>query len=191
MTFRYAIPYSSIIASLAQLDADEIRDALFDRLPDLWCDRYMTMSGKPVEILSIRLDPYYVLFDLVRERVVVSFGCSVTNHEARDQSRMAGWLGKISDRFQGRSDKGHIMSHKQGGGMDINLFPQRTDVNRGRSAQGRIYRELERYCATNPGTFCFSRLIYPDQDWVPDEIEYGVLYGPRQFRVERFTNAAL
>jgi hypothetical protein len=186
---RYVLNYAGLMAELQHKPITEVREELFSRLPDLWCDSYCEMSGSSRDICSIPQETFIYLFDVVNERVVVAYGVSETNTEARDASRMAGWLGKISDRFKGRADKGHIMSHKQGGGMDINLFPQRTDVNRGRSMQGRVYRELERYCASNPDTFCFSRLIYPDQSWIPDEIEYGVLYSSTRFRVERFTNA--
>jgi hypothetical protein len=80
------------------------------------------------------------------------------------------------------------MSHRQGGGLDINLFPQRADVNQGRSTQGKTYRAMERACVANPGTFCFSRPIYDDQTWVPAELDYGVLYSPRTVDVRTFPN---
>jgi hypothetical protein len=188
---RHEINYAALMSALADKSEAEVKAALAEALPDLWCESYAEMSSGPVAIVEITLDSYRFLFDQTRERVVVAYGLSAPNPEARDSSRMQGWLGKISDRFHGRGDKGHIMSHRQGGGLDINLFPQRADVNRGRSAEGKVYRALERYCATHPDTFCFSRLLYPDQGWVPDEIEYGVLKGARQFHVERFTNAAM
>lgn len=186
---RHAINYAAVMSGLSGLALGAVKDRLAALLPDRWCETYAAMSGGPVEIYEVPLDSFIYLFDMTRERVVVAYGTSAPNPEARDASRMAGWLGKISDRFRGRGDKGHIMSHRQGGGLDINLFPQRADVNRGRSAQGKRYRDLERYCAANAGTFCFSRLLYPDQNWVPNQIEYGVLKAPNQFRVERFTNA--
>ncbi len=186
---RHPINYAAVMSALADMGAGEIEAALLETLPDLWCDAYARMSGGPVDIVEVPLDSYRYLFDLARERVVVAYGLSAPNPAARDASRMQGWLGRISDRFRGRGDKGHIMSHRQGGGMDINLFPQRADVNRGRSEQGKLYRALERYCATHANTFCFSRLLYPDGGWIPDEIEYGVLAHTRRFHVERFTNA--
>ncbi|HEY4249705.1 MAG TPA: hypothetical protein VGM87_00810 [Roseomonas sp.] len=186
---RYAINYPAIMSDLRGQPLAAVKDRLAALLPDLWCEAYTTMSRGSVGIVEVPLDSYIYLFDMTRERVVVAYGTSAPNPEKRDSSRMAGWLGKISDRFRGRGDKGHGMSHRQGGGLDINLFPQRADVNRGRSEQGKHYRALERYCATHAETFCFSRLLYDNQDWVPNAVEYGVLKGARQFQVERFTNA--
>ena len=87
-----------------------------------------------------------------------------------------------------RYDRGHFMSHRQGGGLDINLFPQRADINQGRSTQGKSYRAMERACVANPGTFCFSRPIYDDKTWVPAELDYGALYGPGTMDVRTFPN---
>jgi hypothetical protein len=187
---QHPVNYAGVMATLKGKPLPQVVEGLVDALPQLWCDAYEAMPGSGSDIVAVDQGGFTYLFDLVAERVVVAYGLSAPNPAKRDSSRMQGFLGKISDRFKGRGDKGHIMSHRQGGGMDINLFPQRADVNRGRSAAGKIYRELERCCSTNPGSLCFSRLIYTTPDWVPDEIEYGVLYNPQQFRIERFTNAA-
>jgi hypothetical protein len=171
----------------------EVIDALSKDLPFDWADAYIMMPGAGTEISVIPLGGYVYLFDHKAERVVVAYGLSSKNSMPRDNNRICEFLKKIAGRFQGRTDKGHIMSHAQGGGLDINLFPQRPDVNRGRrtSQDGVVYRELERYCSSNPGAFCFSRLLYNDTSWVPNEIEYGVLYHAKQFRVERITNAPM
>jgi hypothetical protein len=184
-----AINYAGIMGGLAGKPLIKVVEELSHVLPALWFEAFRKMPGATTDIVAIDQDRYTYLFDLGSERIVAAYGLSTPNPAKRDSSRMQGFLGKISDRFKGRSDKGHIMSHRQGGGMDINLFPQRADVNRGRSPAGKIYRELERYCAANPGSFSFSRLLYSDASWVPAEIEYGVLYHSKQFRVERFTNA--
>jgi hypothetical protein len=47
---------------------------------------------------------------------------------------------------------------------------------------------MERYAATHPGTFAFSRLIYADHTWVPAALEYGVLLPDATLWVERFPN---
>jgi hypothetical protein len=54
-----------------------------------------------------------------------------------------------------------------GGGLDVNLFPQRPDLNRGRSSAGKTYRKMEAYAAQYPGTFTFSRVLYMNEAWVP------------------------
>jgi hypothetical protein len=186
---RYAINYGAVMGCLIGSPSARVIEGLGRALPPLWCEAYETMPGSGGEIVAVEQGSYTYLFDLVAERVVVAYGLSAKAVGKRDASRMRGFLGRMSDRFAGRGDKGHIMSHAQGGGMDINLFPQRADINRGRSLQGRLYREMERACAANPGSFCFSRLLYDDPSWVPHEIEYGVLHHPTQFRIERFTNA--
>lgn len=188
---RYPINYAGVMGGLSGCPLQKVIDELTEKLPDLWRAAYGQMPGSGDDVVFVEQGSYTHLFDLQAERVVAAYGLSTRNPVKRDSSRMKGFLGKMSDRFLGRGDKGHIMSHGQGGGMDINLFPQRADVNRGRSLSGRIYREMERYCSANPGSFCFSRLLYDDPTWVPFEIEYGVLHHPAQFRVERFTNAAV
>jgi len=70
----------------------------------------------------------------------------------------------------------------------VNLFPQRLELNRGRSPEGKKYRSMERYAAAHPGTFVFSRFWYTDPSWVPVSLEYGLLRPDGTFWVERFTN---
>lgn len=85
-------------------------------------------------------------------------------------------------------DRGHFMSHRQGGGLDINLFPQRADINQGRGPLGVAYRSMEKECVAHPGVFCFSRPIYEDDTWVPVKLDYGLSHGPRQISVQSFPN---
>lgn len=192
---RYPINYAGVMGGLIGCPLQQVIEALSNTLPDLWRAAYDRMPGSGDDVVFVEQGSYTYLFDLQAERVVAAYGLSAKNPVKRKspevKKRMEGFLGKMSDRFLGRGNKGHIMSHAQGGGMDINLFPQRPDVNLGQSPSGKIYRQMERYGAANPGSFCFSRLLYDDPTWVPFEIEYGVLYHPAQFRVERFTNAAV
>ncbi len=44
---------------------------------------------------------------------------------------------KVFSHFGNDYDKGHFIAHYSGGPIDINLFPQHRDVNRGWSSQGR------------------------------------------------------
>lgn len=191
--FARPINYAATMSTLSDKPIKQVIDALATSLPQHWVDAYDAMPGAGPTISYIPLGGYVYLFDDRAERVVVAYGLSSKNTMPRDNNRIRGFLGVITDLFDGRNDKGHLLSHAQGGGLDINLFPQRLDVNRGRrsSQDGVIYRELERYCSSNPGAFCFSRLLYTDTSWVPNEIEYGVLYHSKQFRVERITNAPM
>jgi len=70
----------------------------------------------------------------------------------------------------------------------VNLFPQRPELNRGLSAAGKQYRQMETYAAKHPGTFVFSRLLYADATWVPVSLEYGILLPEAKLWVEQFAN---
>ncbi len=196
---------------------DEIETAihyLSEQLPDLWCYEYEEMtftedypySPGELDIVAIKLDEITYLYDMgdaygegdvenprVESRVVAVYGHSQSPKAKRDKSRMRGWLGP-TDKYPGHVrkeedyDKGHFIAHWSGGGLDINLFFQRRDINRGWSKRGKIYREMERYCAANMGTFCFSRPFYNDRSWHPCAIEYGLLLQEGLFWVERFEN---
>ena len=69
--------------------------------------------------------------------------------------------------------------------------PDHQDVylNRGWSPAGKRYREMERYCAQNEGTFFFSRLIYSDVTARPTQIEFGVRKADRTLWLEVCDNA--
>jgi hypothetical protein len=85
-------------------------------------------------------------------------------------------------------EKGHFIAHCIGGGLDINVFSQARDLNRGLSAEGRVYREMEKYCHANPGTFCFSRPVYADTTSVPRWLKFGLTKEDGRLRVEVFEN---
>ena len=84
-------------------------------------------------------------------------------------------------------DRGHFIAHGAGGGLDLNLFPQLALLNRGWSRQGRLWRQLERYAARNPGTPLLVRPIYRDDSWRPSVLEFGLIIEDT-FRVEGFIN---
>ncbi len=150
----------------------------------------------PANILTIKTFGFTYLFDLASEcasrrddRVICVYGLSQPQSGPRDAARMKGFLGGGLVISGTRYDKGHLASHGQGGFEDgLNLFPQRPDINRGHKCADPRYREMERYCSDNPGTFFFSRVIYDDDTWVPAEVEYGILKAPYQLEVQRFPN---
>jgi hypothetical protein len=75
--------------------------------------------------------------------------------------------------------------------MDMNLFPQRRDLNRGWSAQGKRYRAMERHLAAHPGTFFYHRPIYTDDTWVPAELELAILRPDNEWWIDRSTIVVL
>ena len=70
--------------------------------------------------------------------------------------------------------------------MEANVFIQRRSPNRGWSAEGKIYRAMERYCRDQAGTFCFSRPFYGDETSKPSFIEFGVLRAADDLWVQFF-----
>ena len=127
----------------------------------------------------------------VEDRIVAVYGRSSPVREKRDPYRMRGprcereW-GEADDGYH--YDRGHFAAHSIGGQADLGLFPQRRDINRGRSPRGRVYRSMERYCLNNPGLFCFARPVYLDKSLHPFYLEFGILRSDLTFWVELFEN---
>jgi hypothetical protein len=163
-----------------------------DRLDD-WCADYRG-AGDSAEIVEIKLGSFVFLFDLVDERVVIAYGMSNPEKRRRDASRMkgfpnvnAGVRAVLGDQAF-PADKGHFLNHASGGQLDMNLFPQKRDLNRGWSEEGKRYRRMERYVAEHEGAFFYHRPIYVDDTWIPGELDYGVLMDDRQWWVDKFHN---
>ena len=94
-------------------------------------------------------------------RLVAVSGRSTVRKGKRDDYRLKGWVGATEKTFGPGWDKGHFIAHAIGGAVDqaeVNVFVQRRDLNRGWSAEGRRYRDMERYCELNPGRLR-SRLV--------------------------------
>jgi hypothetical protein len=145
---------------------------------DYICDSY---SG--VEALG------EVAFDQrVRDRVVAVLGISLPLRGRRRRSLPKGWVEHPEEIDSSGRDKGHFIAHAISGGLDMNVFSQARDLNRGLSEQGRLYRLMERYCYENAGTFCFSRPVYDDASSVPRWLEFGLLREDGSLWVEVFEN---
>ena len=171
-------------------DAPHPRTALLHtELPRLWDDAYLDATPGDAEIVAFSDGANRYSFDLTRERVVAAWGESRRAEAERDRSRQAGFIPRFSRHYEGK-DRGHFLSHGQGGGMDVNFFPQLVAVNRGWSEAGKLYRRMETYAASHPGTFCFSRPLYArDNDtWDPEQVEYGLLMGGETLRAVVFPN---
>lgn len=195
----FLVDYVEVTGPATSDDLEALIEFLFDELPGRWIDSYGEMSSHEPEVLEVRDRGFTFLFDLTasryppddpaspHDRVVAAYGISKAPETKRDASRLRGFgvIGGLSGRGL---DKGHLMAHSMGGALDINIFPQRSQINRGRSPEGRRYRAMERYAAAHPGTFVFSRPLYGDHTWVPHGLEYGILLPEARFWVERFPN---
>ena len=158
-----------------------------------WCEAYADAFAG-TELSEINLDVAVFLFDHVLERVTLAYAVSVEQLMKRDSGRMHGFpdpnvsTQRVLGEKAFRADKGHFLGHASGGVLDINLFPQRRELNRGWSAEGKEFRRMERYVAQHPGTFFYHRPIYDDDTWVPHRLEYGVLERDAEWRVRTFAN---
>jgi hypothetical protein len=138
-------------------------------------------SFGPSEVSTINVDSAFFLFDHGFERVVLTYALSTEQLMKRDSARMRGFpnVNASVRRVLGDkafvADKGHFLGHASGGILDINLFPQRRELNRGWSEEGKRFRSMERHVAEHPGTFFYHRPIYDDDTWIPSKLEYAVL----------------
>jgi hypothetical protein len=198
MNPELAIDYAAGMLTLQDEPIEAIVQTIREEMPQAWIARYHRMCEGPTNVLEVPLATFAYLFDYCSElisagelppdaredRAVAAYGLSQSARARRDASRMRGFPG--SDE---RGDRGHMVAHAAGGGLDINVFHQDVYLNRGWSPQGKRYREMERYCADNEGTFFFSRLIYADHTARPAEIEFGILRPDRTLWVEVFDNS--
>lgn len=197
MNSELHIDYAAGLRSLSDASLETIVQVIRAELPQAWIARYHRMCTGPTNVLEVPLATFSYLFDFCTElidagelppgaredRAVVAYGIAQSAAASRDASRIRGFPG--SDE---RGDRGHLVAHAAGGGLDLNVFHQDAYLNRGWSAQGKRYREMERYCAGNPGTFFFSRLIYADETARPAEVEFGILMPDKTLWVEAFEN---
>lgn len=165
----------------------------WERRVEAWCDEYATASPD-AQVSEINLDFAVFLFDHRAERVVLAYAISVAQLHPRDAARMRGFpdVNITVERSLGDqgfpADRGHFLGHASGGALDINLFPQQRDLNRGWSVEGKRFRAMERYVAQNPGSFFYHRPVYDDDTWVPAVLEYGILQQDGEWWIERFHN---
>lgn len=167
----------------------------WDETIDSWCDAYES-SFTQIRLLEVFLDNAVYWFDQGEryERTLIAYGISTKPETDRDKTRMRRFpdvnigveLNMGKQAFP--ADRGHFLSHASGGELDINLFPQRRELNRGWSDEGKVFREMERYAAAHPGTFQFHRAMYNDETWIPDRLEFGLLIDDRKWWINQFAN---
>jgi hypothetical protein len=199
----YAIDYIRLISDAQASDIESVIGFLLEELPYEWRDKYLEMTPHITNICRFYFNDFEYIYDdcsqleatgvvpyspTIESRVVGVLGRSRPISEPRDASRLKGWVGPTEKCLGENTDKGHFIAHTIGGGLDVNIFAQRRDINQGRSERGKVYRTMEKYCYLHPGTFCFSRPIYSDLSSRPCMIEFGVLTDFRTLWVERFEN---
>jgi hypothetical protein len=200
---QYAIDYESLLSAARKYSGVEFAQLLCEELPFKWRDAYVSSVARPTNLVRFQFRTFVYICDIysqleatgevpydqtIEDRVVAVLGTSARAEEKRDTSRSGGWVGPTEELLGTERDRGHYMAHCIGGGLDVNVFSQERCLNRGRSPQGRIYRQMETYCYQQPGTFFFSRPIYADGSSVPRWLEFGVLRCDQSLWVEAFDN---
>jgi hypothetical protein len=144
-------------------------------LVDAWLGAYRAVTAWASQVLEITQGELVFLFDAAPtlnrdedvdgvdgdDRVVAVWGRSRPALSRRDRSRLAGFLPNPLSWSQVDFDRGHLVAHAAGGALDLNLFPQAASLNRGRSAEGRVWRRMENYAARHPGNRSSSGLFTP------------------------------
>jgi hypothetical protein len=196
MSDRLVIAYETLLLETGLLEKEAVAPAFARALEKAWLRVYRSRSKHEPTVAEFEDDGFTFLYDQasasiteVDDRLIAAFGNSRAQDRKRDASRLRGFLGgRLNIPGKGVFDKGHALAHSMGGGLDANLFPQNPDLNRGRSAEGRRFRRMERFAAKHPGTFTFLHLLYRDESWVPCALEYGLLEPDGNLQVERFDN---
>lgn len=73
------------------------------------------------------------LNETIEDRVVFVVGSSApqaAENAKKASSWLRGLIGATERRFGPQYDKGHFMARSNGGGSQLNIFPQRRDLNR-------------------------------------------------------------
>jgi len=197
------VDYEALLSAALAEGETNWASVLRERLLSQWCAVYVAAATHTTNIVTFQFRNFEYIFDhyseleakgevpydqTIQNRVVGVLGTSTRAEEKRHANRIRGWAAPPADFVTGERDKGHFMAHCIGGGLDVNVFSQERRLNQGRSPQGKIYRQMERFCHQHPGTFCFSRPIYADGSSVPRWLEFGLLKNDETLWVEVFDN---
>jgi len=203
------IAYEQLIAASAGRIGEDLMGWLKEELIYAAFDAYAAMTPRTTEVARIAQGPFEYIYDdyssleaqglvpphpTMEARLVLAIGRSSPRLPKRDDSRLRGWSGPtLKDAYGLGWDRGHFIAYSMGGvvdGFELNVFVQKRSLNRGWKShpRGRLYRQLEIYCATNTGTFCFSRPVYGDETAKPTAIEFGLLRPDGTLWVEFFDN---
>jgi DNA/RNA non-specific endonuclease len=198
---EYLLQYEALLAE-AKASSVPLTQYMREELPYLWRAAYLEMTPRQTNILVFTHGTFDYVYDdyaslessgvveadeVSEARLVGAIGFSQPNavKRAHDDGRLRGWVGPTGATFGSGWDKGHFIAHAIGGavdGLEANVFLQLRSVNRGG------YRQMEKYCAANPGVLCFSRPLYSDPSARPSQVEFGVLKPTGQWWVQVFEN---
>jgi hypothetical protein len=203
------INYPGLLATAGRGPLEETMSILLAELPALWKRAYIEMTPHETNLCVVTHKTFRYIFDdygtlevsgkvpynpVFEARLVGALGRSVPQKCHRDDGRLKGWVGPTEAHFGRKWDKGHFIAHSIGGAVDqceLNVFVQRRDLNRGWSAAGKRFRNMEKYCFSHPETFCFSRPLYSltDGSSKPIAIEFGILKADGDLWVDVFDNS--
>lgn len=179
-------------------------DYLFDQVfPYEWAQIYKENTKRTSNIIVTQYNGFTYYYDNFQELEVKG----LVKPDISEESRLVVCLGKSrpdqrytklyeKNHFEGPTelyggkdvDKGHFIAHSIGGGMQINLFFQKREINRGKSDRGKVFRRMETFCSQNPGTILFCRPFYNDGTSRPNSFEYGIFQDRKTFWIEVFDN---
>ncbi len=198
----WAIDYHKLLTGAEGMQ--ERRDALGNGVLEMSVEVYKRQVTRPTCLEEIPFGTFFYgldyysflelksavpLSDTIDDRVIVVLGSSALALGKEDtRIRLRGLIGATEKRFGPQFDKGHFIARSFGGGTEINIFPQRRDLNRGWSKQGLLFRAMEGYCQANVGTLCFNRPIYLDDTFRPAAFDFGLLKQDGELWVEQFDN---
>ena len=200
----WAIDYQALIKDAKTIQ--EKRNCLGNGVTELATDIYERLIQRPTLVDEIQYNSFWYGFDNyswlelkgkaplseeIEDRVVFVVGSSApqaAESKKKTSSWLRGLIGKTGLRFGPQYDKGHFMARRNGGGSQLNIFPQRRDVNRPRSDQGKLFLKMETYCHQHPKTLCFCRPIYLQESLRPDAYDFGLLKEDGELWVAQFDN---
>lgn len=205
---EWKIDYQAAADELHAADYTSHARRLISFLSDEITKVYRRNTSHQVMVEEVVMEASFLLFDmrevltpsemiethsylLKESRIAGAYGFSVSAKTKRPNSRgfvMSNMYGGTEAAFGQSYDKGHFICHGAGGGGDWNLFPQLRALNRGWNDEGKLYRKMESYVATNTGTMFFSRPVYFDGSLCPSLLEYGVLMPDRRVSWATFNN---
>lgn len=190
-SLRSGLPaYAALIDAFekhAARDAEQAAETLTEEMVEIAAGTYRDSTRGETELLRFFDGANMCLFDLKHQRTVMMWGVSKpVAPNSRDVGYHAGYP-RAGDGY----DKGHALSHAQGGlEGGPNYFKQKATVNRRLSPEGNVWRDIETFMAANAGLRAFVRLIYLPNNTSekPANVEYNILTGRQQFRSVIFPN---
>lgn len=149
-------------------------------LTEVWLGHY-DLAASGGEVVEVNVERFYYLFDLGPNRLIAAWGISGGRFAGeRDKYRMEKYPQELGSSFQ----KGHAISHRLGGGTDINLTAQLGTVNMG------PFQVLERRAVKSPGSLYFTYWMYGTnaESIVARRVQQGLLSSGAQPDIRMFDN---